>query len=92
MKLKLYFFVKGQLRAKCFSLHTLPITIPKFCTPEKFLELILKFDHDGLSLKQEVHSDVDGVTNSVDPDQADLGLDCLPRPVCPKIQENYIMY
>ena len=39
--------------------------------------------------------DVDKIANSVDPDQtgnsvdpdqtADLGLHCLPRPICPKI-------
>ena len=29
--------------------------------------------------------DADGIANSVDPDQqSDLGLHCLPRPVCPK--------
>ena len=27
--------------------------------------------------------DVDGMANSVYPDQTDLGLHCLPRPVCP---------
>ena len=30
-------------------------------------------------------NDADGMANSVDPDeQSDLGLHCLPRPVCPK--------
>ena len=29
--------------------------------------------------------DAEGLANSVDPDQtADLGLHCLPRPICPK--------
>ena len=27
--------------------------------------------------------DADGMTNSVDPEQSDLGLHCLPRPICP---------
>ena len=31
----------------------------------------------------------DGMANSVDPDQSDLGLHCLPRPVCPKTYKNY---
>ena len=31
----------------------------------------------------------DRMANSVDPDQSDLGLPCLPRPVCPKTYENY---
>ena len=37
--------------------------------------------------------DADGMANSVDPDQtapreeqSDLGLHCLPRPICPKIR------
>ena len=30
-------------------------------------------------------NDADGMANSVDPDQSDLGLHCLLRPVCPKI-------
>ena len=29
-------------------------------------------------------NDADGMANSVDPDQTDLGLHCLLRPVCPK--------
>ena len=33
----------------------------------------------------------DGMANSVDPDeeQFDLGLQCLPMPVCPKTEEQY---
>ena len=26
----------------------------------------------------------DGMENSVDPEDPDLGLHCLPRPICPK--------
>ena len=33
--------------------------------------------------------DAEGIANSVDPDQSDLGLHCLSRPVCPKTYENY---
>ena len=38
--------------------------------------------------------DAEGIANSVDPDQtaplgADLGLHCLPRPVCPKTLDHY---
>ena len=29
--------------------------------------------------------DAAGIANNVDPDQPDLGLHCLPRPICPKI-------
>ena len=34
--------------------------------------------------------DVDRMANSEDPDQTDLGLHCLLRPVCPKICDHYI--
>ena len=81
------------MRAKIFAY--IIYKNPNFCTPEKFLKIILKFEHDGLSLEQEVQSDVYGVTNSVDTDEAapqGFGLDCFPRHVCLKIQENYIMY
>ena len=31
-----------------------------------------------------------GIANSVEPEeQSDLGLYCLPRPVCPKTKEHY---
>ena len=39
--------------------------------------------------------DADRMTNSVDPDQtapleqSDLGIHCLPRPVCPKTWHDY---
>ena len=55
------------MRAKIFAYIT--YKNPNFCTPEKFLKIILKFEHDGLSLEQEVQSDVYGVTNNVDTDE-----------------------
>ena len=33
--------------------------------------------------------DEEGIANSVDPEQYDLGLHCLPRPVCPKTSKQY---
>ena len=33
--------------------------------------------------------DAEGIANSVDPDQSDLGLHCLPRPAFPKTLDNY---
>ena len=52
----------------------------KFLTPVKFAVITLKVEQDGFSLE-----DVEGIANSVDPDQTApyLGLYCLPRPVCP---------
>ena len=34
-------------------------------------------------------NDADGMANSVDPDQTDLGLHCLPRPICLKTLDHY---
>ena len=33
--------------------------------------------------------DAEGIANSVDPEQPDLGLHSLPRTVCPKTKEHY---
>ena len=64
------------------------IKILKIWTLEKNAIVILKFErcvflHTVMHPKDEV-----GMANSVDPDQnapqSDLGLHCLPRPVCPK--------
>ena len=34
-------------------------------------------------------NDADGMANSVDPDQSDQGLHCLPRHICPKTWDHY---
>ena len=34
-------------------------------------------------------NDADGMANSVDPEQSDLGLHCLPRHICPKTYDHY---
>ena len=34
-------------------------------------------------------NDADGMANSVDPDQTDLGLHGLPRQICPKTWDHY---
>ena len=46
---------------------------PKISDTGKFAVITLK-----------VEQDAERLANSVDPDQSDLGLHCLPRPVCPK--------
>ena len=55
----------------------------KYSDTEKVAIIALKFEHGGVMSPK----DGDGIANSVDPDQTapDLGLHCLPRPVCPKI-------
>ena len=54
-------------------------------TPEKIAVITLRFEQHRIMHPK----DGDGMVNSVDPDQtvpeqSDLGLHCLPRPVCPK--------
>ena len=35
-------------------------------------------------------NNADGMANSVDPEvQSDLGLHCLPRPICPRTSDHY---
>ena len=42
-------------------------------------------DADGMANSVDpVQTAPQGVANSVDPDQSDLGLHCLPRPICLK--------
>ena len=60
---------------------------------EIFTVITLKFEQGGFTVV--CPTDEEGVANSVDPDQtapleqSDLGLHCLPRPVCPKSLEHY---
>ena len=61
-----------------------------FHTPENFAVIYLKFKQRGQILGYFHQKDANGIANSVDPDQtppleqSDLGLHCLPRPICPK--------
>ena len=50
-------------------------------TPKKFVVITLKFELCGSTNRVMSPNGTDGMANSVDPD---LGLHCLPRPVCPK--------
>ena len=71
---------------ECLNLTLLPFCSdeacyrknPKISDTGKFAVIILKAEQDGFSLE-----DAEGIANSVDPD-TNLGLHCLPRPVCQK--------
>ena len=54
--------------------------IPKYSDTPKITLINLKFEQCG-SIRVLSPKYADGMANSVDPD---LGLHCLPRPVCPK--------
>ena len=58
---------------------------PKNMDIRKIAEIILKFEQGGFTVM--CPKDADGMANNVDPDQeqSDLGLHCVPKPVCPKI-------
>ena len=56
--------------------------------PENFAVIYLKFKQRGQSLGYLIKNDANGIANSEDPDQSDLGLHCLPRPFCPKTQDH----
>ena len=61
---------------------------PKISDTQKIAVMILK-----LKLHSNGPKDADRTANSVEPDQtaprSDLGLHCLPRPVCPKTYNHY---
>ena len=58
------------------------IKILLFRTPEMFAVITLKSKQRGLSA--EWPKGADGMANSVNPDQSDLGLHCLRKAICPK--------
>ena len=61
-----------------------------FRMPEIFSVIYLKFKQRGQILRVFCQNGANGIANSGDPDQnaplgqSDLGLHCLPRPICPK--------
>ena len=60
------------------------VKIPKFRTLETNAVIILKWN-SMILLQSNGYKNAHGMANSVDPEaQSDLGLYCLPRPVCPK--------
>ena len=58
-----------------------------FWMPENFAVIYLKFKQRSPNLRVFCQNDANGIANSDDPDQtaplSDLGLYCLPRPICP---------
>ena len=66
--------------------------IHKYLIIRKFAVIIVKFIQGD---RRVMHpNDAEGIANSVDPDQtapeqSDLGLHCLPRPICLKTWDHY---
>ena len=60
--------------------------VPKFSDAKKLCCNLPKILTKRPNLKVFCQNDANGIANSEDPDQqSDLGLHCLPRPICPKI-------
>ena len=62
---------------------------PKFSDTRKLCCNIAKIQTNGQNRRVFCQKDANGKANSEDPDQtakeqSDLGLHCLPRPLCPK--------
>ena len=71
---------------KCGSIY---LKFLNFRTLKNFAVIYLKFKQTSQTLKGVCQHGANGIANSEDPDQtaplqSDLGLHCLPRPICPK--------
>ena len=64
------------------------IKVLKIRTHKKNAVIILKFEKRLLYIKVMLLKDADGMANSV-LELSDLGLHCLPKPVCLKTQDHY---
>ena len=64
--------------------------VPKFSDARKLCCNLSKIQTKKPNLRVFCQKDANGIANSEDPDQtapeeqSDLGLHCLPRPICPK--------
>ena len=71
-----------------------------FRTPDNFAVIYLKFKKRGQTFWYFIKKDANGIANSEDPDQtapigavleeqSDMGLHCLPGPICRKTLDHY---
>ena len=58
--------------------------VPKFSDARKLCCNQPKIQTKRPDLRVIPQKDANGIANSEDPEQSDLGLHCLPRPICPK--------
>ena len=74
-----------ELSLKIYTEKQIHCKVPKFWDTKNFAVIYLKFKQSGQTPRYFRQKDADGTANSADPDQqSDLGLHCLPRPICPK--------
>ena len=58
--------------------------VPKFSNARKHCCNLPKIQRQTPNLREFHQNSANGIANSEDPDQSDLGLHCLPKPICPK--------
>ena len=58
--------------------------VPKCSDARKLCCNLPKIQTKGTNIRVFFQKDANGLANSEDPEQFDLGLHCLPRPICPK--------
>ena len=69
--------------------------VPKFSDARKLCCNLPKIQEKRSNLRVFRQKDANGLANSEDPDQtappeqSNLGLHCLPRPICPKTLDHY---
>ena len=61
----------------------------KICGRQFFCCYLPKIQTKSPNLRVFRQEDANGIANSEDPDQTDLGLHCLPRLICPKTYDDY---
>ena len=78
------FGVKDQLTQISLLSYISNCKTPKISDARKLSCNTPKIQIKGPNLRVFLQKDSNGIANSEDPDQSDLGLHCLPRPICPK--------
>ena len=65
--------------------------VPKFSDAKKLCCNLPKIQTKRPNLGVFCQNDANGIANSEDPEQSDMGLHCLPRPVCLNTLDHYSM-
>ena len=63
--------------------------VSKFSEARKLYGNLPKIQTKRPNLRVFLQKDANGIANSEDPEESDLGLHCLPRHVCPKTLDRY---
>ena len=73
-----------SLQGYCSNYQNIYRKVPKFLEARKLCSNLPKIQTKSSNLRVFSQEDANGIANSEDPDQTDLGLHCLPRPICQK--------